>query len=316
MSIKYVDVSVKGRFLKFPCLEMKNLSIIVVGKWLKKALIKDEDWIEIKDNINPDSLIGEIKKNDLKADLFIFSQKLPDIKPKFDYYHEWKNIAAIPISKYEYWWNGLPQVTRKNVRRSERKGVSIKKVDFNDDLINDIIRVNNSSQVRQGRRFTHYGKKFNQVKMDYSSFIERSDYLAAYFQEKLIGFLRLIYIGQIASVMQLLCMPQYYDKRPANALIAKAVDLCADKGIRYLTYGQLVYNRNEWNQMVEFKRRNGFREIYLPVYYIPLSLKGKIAISLGIHRGLKYFIPIPLQKSYYWLRKVLYEKFEKIGNRP
>jgi len=305
--IQFTDVSVKGKFIKVPSIVMNGLTIIVQGRWLKKALIKGEDWIEIKDDIDPELLIRAIRENKLYADLLVFSQQIPDSAPKHTYYYEWKNLAVIPITSFDDWWNRLPQVTRKNVRRAGRRGVLVRIAAFNDSLIKDIIRVNNSSPTRQGRKFIHYGKNFDQVKKDYSAYIERSEYIGAYYQEELIGFIRLIYRGQVASIMQLLCMPKHYDKRPSNALIAKAVELCANKGIKYLIYGQLIYDQNFWAPMVEFKKRNGFQKIDVPVYYIPLSFKGRMAIIFRLHRGIKYFIPNRIKKSYYWLRKSFYE---------
>src|SRR5256885_12912907 len=43
--------------------------------------------------------------------------------------------------------------------------------------------------------------------------------------------------------------------------------------------------------LTEFKRRNGFEPVSLPRYYIPLTLEGKVALQLGLHRGLSARIP-------------------------
>ena len=88
-------------------------------------------------------------------------------------------------------------------------------------------------------------------------------------------------------------MMKHYDKRPANALIAKAVEICAQKGISHLVYYSYIYNDPK-SSLTEFKRRNGFEKVLLPRYYIPLTAKGKIALNLGLHRGLVKTIPNPL----------------------
>ena len=81
-------------------------------------------------------------------------------------------------------------------------------------------------------------------------------------------------------------MIKHYDKRPANALIAKAVELCEQQGMSYLMYCNYVYNDPE-SSLTEFKRRNGFEQALVPRYYVPLTLKGKIALRLGLHRGVE-----------------------------
>lgn len=283
---------------------------------VKKALIKSEDWIVISDDIGPDIIVEKMRSKKLKADILIFSQKPPHINPRYDYYYEYKNLAVIPITTYDNWWTYLPQVTRKNVRRSEKRGIKIKTINFDDELVRAIIRINNSAPVRQARKFTHYGKDFNKVKKDYSEFSDRSLYLGAFYQDEMVGFLRLVFLGKVASVMQLLCMPQYYDKRPANALIAKTVEICAEKGIEYLIYGQFIYNHNKWSSMVEFKRRNGFVQMLLPVYYIPLTIKGRLLIKLRLHKGIRGAVPPIIFKLFYWLRRYIYNiKYRKFKNR-
>jgi hypothetical protein len=309
-NICFEEVSIKGKFVSLPAIYVGDFTVVVLGKWLKKAMIKNEEWLKNSNEIDPALIIEEIKNSSLKADIFTFSQTLPDIKPKYPYYFELRNVAAIPITNFSDWWENLPQVTRKNVRRAEKRGIVVKKLIFNDDLIYNIMKINNSSPVRQNKKFTHYGKDFVQVKKDYSEFKERSEYLGAFYEDELIGFLRLVYRNKITSIMQLLVMPQHYDKRPANALIAKAVELCADNGYKFLTYGQLIYNENIWSSLTEFKIRNGFKKINVPVYYVPLTYKGRIAILLNMHAGITRFLPKFLKRSYFLMRH-LYHNIKK-----
>ena len=41
----------------------------------------------------------------------------------------------------------------------------------------------------------------------------------------------------------------------------------------------------------EFKIRNGFREVLVPRYYIPLTMKGSVALKLRVHQGLIGLLP-------------------------
>ncbi|MGD0236924.1 MAG: hypothetical protein ABSC55_20625 [Syntrophorhabdales bacterium] len=185
----------------------------------------------------------------------------------------------------------MPQKARKNVRRAGRRGVAVKRIEFSDDLVKGIVAINNETPIRQGRPFWHYGKSFEAVKKDYSDFLDRSEFLGAYYRDELIGFIKLIYMGEIVSVVQLLNKNAHYDKRPANALIAEAVKLCVEKGAGYLVYGQYAYDGNTKGALTEFKRRNGFEQVLIPTYYVPLTLKGRICIKLGLHMGIKRLLP-------------------------
>ena len=79
---------------------------------------------------------------------------------------------------------------------------------------------------------------------------------------------------------------RHFDKRPANALIAKAVEICEpQRVISHLIYCSYIYNDPK-SSLTEFKRRNGFEKVLLPRYYIPLTPKGRLALNLGLHRGL------------------------------
>ena len=52
------------------------------------------------------------------------------------------------------------------------------------------------------------------------------DFICAYFGEEMIGFLHLVYRESIAAILNLTVKPSQLDKRPANALVAKAVEIC------------------------------------------------------------------------------------------
>jgi hypothetical protein len=63
--------------------------------------------------------------------------------------------------------------------------------------------------------------------------------------------------------------------------------------------------------LTEFKRRNGFEQVLLPQYYIPLTFKGKIALKLGLHRGLAGNIPRPLFRKLLKIRSLWYARRSK-----
>jgi hypothetical protein len=116
----------------------------------------------------------------------------------------------------------------------------------------------------------------------------------AYLHQELIGFIKIIYVGEIAMMIQILSKNEHRDKSPNNALIAKAVAVCEHKGISPLVYGKYIYGRNKSSSLTEFKRRNGFKEVSFPRYFVPLTSKGWWIVKSGLHRGLKDLIPAPM----------------------
>jgi len=200
----------------------------------------------------------------------------------------------------------LPQESRKNVRRAAKRGVAVKGARFDDEFVKGIQRIYNETPIRQGRRFWHFGKDFDTVKRENATYLERSEFLGAYLNEELIGFIKIIYVDRIATLIQIISRNEHQDKRPVNALLAKAVEACEKKGISFLLYGKYVYDSNERSPLTEFKRRNGFEEIRCPRYFVPLSAKGSLAIKCGLHKGAKGVIPGPVFNLLRRLRSEFY----------
>lgn len=288
-----IEISVKGKWINVPALRVDENVLIVKGKRVKTAVIEAEEWLETE-IASPEACVRALKEQrsgGLRADIFAFSQKIPDAKPRYSYVLNWDSYAYVHVTRFDDWWTKLPQETRKNVRRSQKRGVTITVREMDDALVEDLVDLNNDSPIRQGKRFTHYGKTFEQVKKDQMSFLDRSDYICAYVEEELVGVLKLVYRGDSASILTLLSKPSHADKRPSNALLAKAVELCEAKGVPYLVYGKLNYGNKKDSSLRDFKIRHGFEEILLPRYYVPLTLWGSLCVKLGVHRGLIGVLP-------------------------
>jgi hypothetical protein len=187
----------------------------------------------------------------------------------------------------------------------------VKEADFNDRFIQGIVNINNETPIRQGKPFWHYQKSFEAVKHENSTYADRNIFLGAYEQDELIGYLRITCVDTVAHILQILSMVKHFDKRLANAMIAKAVEVAAEKGFSQLTYCSYIYNDPD-SSLTEFKRRNGFEQVFVPRYYVPLTLKGSIALKLGIHRGFLQRLPKPLLIRMVRLRNSWYERKTKI----
>jgi hypothetical protein len=288
-----IDISIKGKWISVPALNVEGKDIVVRGKWLKMALVEAEEWLET-DVQDPEFCVSMLRKRSsgpLRADIFTFAQKLPATEPRFKYYMERDSVAVADTTTFQGWWDHLPQESRKNVRRAQKRGVEVRVKELDDELIRGLMDLNNDSPVRQGKPYTHFGKNFEQVKKDQESFPDRRDLICAYAGDELIGFAKIIYRNDIASILQILPKASQNDKRPANAMMAKLVELCEQKKISSLTFGKFHYGNKRGDRLQEFKIRNGFEEVLVPRYYIPLTLKGKICMKLKLHRGLIGIFP-------------------------
>jgi hypothetical protein len=302
------EIRIAGKTLYAPSAEICGRTVVVTGNWLRQASIKDEDVVEGEIVADPSVFVEELKRSALHADIFSFSQKIPDTTPKYGYQFEWDNSAVIPLTSFDDWWkNRLSQETRRNVRRSAKRGVVVRPVEFDDELVRGIQAINNETPIRQGRRSWHFGKDFETVKMENGTYLERSDFLGAYFNDELIGFAKFIYVDQIATLIHIISKIEHQDKRPTNALIAKAVEVSAKKGAKFLLYTKFIYDGDQSSPLTEFKRRNGFEEMRYPRYFVPLTMKGVVAVKLGLYKGLRRLIPLPLLVSLKSLRSRVYQ---------
>lgn len=318
-----LEVSVRGKWVTIPALKLDDTLLTVRGKWIRIAAVHDEEWLE-REIGDPDLCIRTLREMSRPcADIFTFAQMLPATEPKYGYPFEWVSTAVAHVQDFNDWWKRLPQETRKNVRRSEKRGVSVRLQEFDDELVRGIAAVQNETPVRQGRRYPHYGKTFDQVKKDHSGFVDRSDFICAYSGDEFVGFLKLVYRGRIASVLQLNSKMSHYDKRPANALLAKAVELCSAKGVSYLTYGRFNYGNKGDSSLREFKLRNGFYEILVPRFYVPLTTWGEICVRAKLYRGLLSILPsfvittlVRVRANWYSHKQSLISRCSLMPERP
>ena len=304
----FAEIRVKGKTTFVPSVELEGRTVIATGKHLKIATIRDEDVVPGELVRNPETFIASLRNSALKADLFTFFQRPPDVSPKYDYHFVWDNYAAVPITTFDAWWNALSQETRKNVRRAAKRGVVVKPVSFDDELARGIHNLCNETPVRQGRPFWHYGKDFATVRDEHATYLDRSEFIGAWLQNELIGFIKMVYVDRIAFIFHILAANAHLDKRPINALIAAAVEKCAQNGIQYFVHDRYSYGNKSHSSLLESKRRNGFVQINFPRYYIPLTWKGKIAVSLRLYRGWSGLLPGPVLHAALAVRNRFYNR--------
>ena len=288
--------------------QIRNQRLIVTGRLVRTARIEQEWYYDVEE---PESIVEVLRQNSIKVDIFTFWQRLPESTPRYKYHMEWEDIAVLPIKSYDYWWSKqIKSRTRGLIRKAEKEGVVVREAKFDDDFVRGMVSIFNESAIRQGKPFWHYGKDFDTVKREFSRYLFREDLIGAYYKDELIGFIMLAYAGTYAITGQIISKLVHRDKAPNNVLLAKAVEICDRKKIPYLVY-------LNWGigSLTEFKRRNGFQKVSLPRYYIPLTIRGKVALRLDLHRGLMGIIPERLKGRLIKLRSLWYERRQTLKDQ-
>ena len=175
---------------------------------------------------------------------------------------------------------------KKAVSMAQKKGVKVRITEFNDEFVKGIHSIYNETPVRSGRSFPHYNDTLEKVRAENSTFLDRSVFLGAYYENELIGFTKIVFEDEFADILQHLSKMLHRDKNATNALMAKAVELCAARGAGYIAYG-------DWNDtnLSGYKRHNGFSRMDLPKYFIPLTWIGSVALRLKLHRPINQLLP-------------------------
>jgi hypothetical protein len=298
------ETLIKGQPARIECVEIDGQTYSIEHGPLTVIGLEDEWYEDVQD---PAKVIEALRTSrDIKADVFTFWQRLPHITPAHSFYQESVDIAVLPIQSYDHWFNHqIKSRTRSLIRKAEKEGLVVKETAYDDEFVRGMTAVFNEAPIRQGRPFWHYGKDFDTIKRQFSRYIEREHMIGAYYQDEMIGFIMLGNAGRFGLTGQIISSIKHRDKSTNNVLIAKAVEVCAQRGLDYLVY--LFWSEDS---LSEFKRRCGFEKTSVPRYYVPLTAKGKLGLKLGLHRGWKAVIPQQIKGSLKQLRRQWYERGE------
>jgi hypothetical protein len=283
-------------------LQVQNKELIVYGRCPRIVRLYDEyfDWVA-----EPNQFLNDLKQQTVPADLFTFVQKgVVAAQPQYDFHHEWDELAVLQMTSYQDWFKKrIRHEERNRIKKAEKIGVVTRVVELDDDLLKGIKEIYDESPLRQGRPFRHYQKSLEYLRQITATFPDKCEFIGSYYEGNLIGFVKVMHDGDTSYLIQLISMMKQRDKSPANALIAKTVEHCAERGMKYLRYGNWCRRG-----LGEFKRNNGFEKVPVPRYFIPLNLVGKCALPLRLHRGLADLLPEKLLDAALDLRMKLASK--------
>ena len=199
-----VEVSLKGKIRQVSALDVGGRSVIVDGRFFRLARIHQESWFA-DDFEDLPSFLEQLRCTSVRLgriDAFTFAQNLPHLSQKHDFKTHAESVAAIPITTYEHWMDGLQRDSRTDVRKAAKRGVAVRASELTDEFVRGIVALYNESPVRQGKRFWHYGKQEGAVRKENSSFTDRSVFLGAYVGGDLVGFMKIVEVGRIGAMMQ------------------------------------------------------------------------------------------------------------------
>jgi len=271
----------------------------------KKAFFRiGRDIQEYEQSINPTvDFLGKLAERGV--DVYTFLDRnwcCPTTKPSNGWVGEDDNVGLLEIKDYNIWLQAVGKKTRNMIRKAEKSGVKVEVVKPSEELAEGIWKIYNETPIRQERAFTHYGESLATVTGNMYA-AKNNTFISAYLEGELVGFIQILYGNQVAVVSNILSLQKHWDKALNNAMLAKAVEVCAAKGERWLMYGRIGNHPS----LDKFKENNGFVKVPITRYYVPLTSKGRLAIKLGLHREFKDslpdFVKYPLIPTINWISR-------------
>ena len=297
---------------KKQALLISGKNVVVCGRLPRLAQLRSEYYDVLEE---PEKFLDQLKEARIQADVFTFIERLSEPGLDRPYPVERDEKAVLRITEYEYWWkHRINDKTRNMIRKAGKKGVAIGLAEFNETFIRGIQEIYDESPLRQGRPFPHYGKDLKTVERENSTFLDRSDIISAVLDGELIGFAKLVHVKGYSVLMQIISKNSHRDKAPTNALLAKAVEICAEKRVPFLIYGK-------WSLrgLGEFKKHHGFECMQVRRYFVPLNTRGWIALKLQLHRSWleagRQIIPQDFARHLIELRSRVYSAWFRTPNR-
>ncbi|MEZ5329451.1 MAG: hypothetical protein R3F19_30765 [Verrucomicrobiales bacterium] len=281
------ETLIKGVPSLIDCIAVAGQVFRLSGKLVTTATLEDEWYEDLED---PDEAISIFKGMDSgkgKPDIVTFWQRYPYIEPRYSYRLEREDIAILPIKSHDHWLRSqIKSRVRSQIHKSQREGLIVRETVYDDEFVRGMTQIFNEAPVRQGRKFWHYGKTHEVVKEQFSRYLDREIMIGAYWKDELIGFMMLGNAGRFALTGQIISSLAHRDKATNNAMIAKAVQVCEERGLPALCY--LFWSEDS---LSEFKRRCGFERVAMPRFYVPITKRGERCLTLGCHKGWRDLVP-------------------------
>jgi len=77
--------------------------------------------------------------------------------------------------------------------------------------------------------------------------------------------------------------------------------------VSYLTYSKFNYGNKDDCGLREFKIRNGFQNVLVPRYFVPLTSWGEVCVRGRLYRDLHQILPGPVIRAAIKARSLWYD---------
>lgn len=173
--------------------------------------------------------------------------------------------------------------TRNMVTSSLRAGAKAECVEkMSETTCAQVLRIFKETPFREGRFFPgYYTWTSCRVRNVFRTNEENVSVIATW-KGKVVGVSRVRFNDQVAALGQLMSSVEARRgcRGISNLMIAKLVELLAERGVRYLVYGKFGVIPS----LDRFKLSNGFRPVTVNYNYVLLSAKARGLAALGLHR--------------------------------
>lgn len=280
----------------------KELKTLISRKKFFFKTINDQDEYE-KDIIPTRQFMDKL--GDRGADIFNFIERKWCYliqNPSKSWARADDNVALLQVTNYDEWLKKIGKKTRNMIRKAEKSEIKTEVVEPDQSFLEGVWKIYNETPIRQERSFPYYGISLKTVIGSILS-SQNCTYIGAYSGKELAGFIQLVNGKNTVRISKILSLQAYRDRAVNNALVAKAAEVCAAKGVQWIMYGRMGNHPT----LDEFKQNNGFTQFQLTRYYVPLTTKGRLAIKLGLYRDLKDSLPQSLKRPlfplYNWISR-------------
>lgn len=266
-------------------MSIDDKDVVVRGRFPRIAKLRSEYYVTVDDRAQ---FVRAVKESAIRADVLTFVDRLDDPSANDAAAEAVDKVAVMRVSTYQHWFEKqLKFKPRNKLRKSAKAGVVAKRLEFGDELVSAIKEIyDERGPTVQGKRNRHFQKDLETLKREHSSFLDRSEFAGVFYEGEMIGFVKVTHTDSYSILMNIVAKTCHRDKAPSNALIAKTVELCADRKSALLMYG--VWGGRG---LTEFKSANGFECFDVARHYVPITLRGRVAVALGLHRRLTDILP-------------------------
>ena len=115
-----MEIRRAGKNVQVPSVMINDCAVVATGGWVKIATIHDEEFLEGRPVDNP-QLFVTAARNQLRADIFTFSQKLTEPEPQHTLPFEWEAVAEVACNRALQDMEGQPKmIIGRVIRNGER----------------------------------------------------------------------------------------------------------------------------------------------------------------------------------------------------